>query len=114
KAFNITDGLDITWRQFTDALAAGLDCAKPRWSLPYWMASGIGLSLEQGYRALRRATGLSTQALLSRQAVQVLGCDQQFSNNRARELLGWQPRVDYEAGVEATLAWLRNDYLGSD
>jgi nucleoside-diphosphate-sugar epimerase len=113
EAFNVSDGLDVTWREFTDALAEGLDCAKPRWSMPYWMASGIGFSLEHGYRALRRTTGLSTQPLLSRQAVQVLGRDQRFSSARARELLGWEPRVDYEAGLEATLAWLRGDYLAS-
>jgi nucleoside-diphosphate-sugar epimerase len=109
EAFNITDGLDVTWRQFTDGLAEGLDCAKVRWSMPYWMANGIGFSLEHGYRALRRTTGLSAPALLSRQAVQVLGRDQAFSNRRARELLGWEPRVGYPAGLEATLAWLRSD-----
>jgi nucleoside-diphosphate-sugar epimerase len=114
NAFNVSDGLDVTWREFTTDLAEGLDCAKPRWSMPYWLASGVGFSLETGYRALRRATGLSTAALLSRQAVQVLGRNQRFSNSRARELLGWEPQVGYEAGLQATLAWLRDDYLRSD
>ncbi len=50
------------------------------WSLPYWMANGIGFSLEHGYRLLRRTTGLSAPPLLSRQAVQVLGNNQDFSN----------------------------------
>ena len=113
EAFNITDGLDVTWREFTDDLATGLGRAKVRWSMPYWLASGIGFSLEHGYRALRRMTGLTTAALLSRQAVQVLGRDQWFSNSRARELLGWEPRVGYEDGLAATLAWLRSDYLVS-
>ncbi len=27
QAFNVTDGLDVTWRQFTDDLAEGLGCA---------------------------------------------------------------------------------------
>jgi nucleoside-diphosphate-sugar epimerase len=46
--------------------------------------------------------------LLSRQAVHVLGCDQDFSNHKAMTVLGWEPRVDYRAGLEATLAWLRD------
>ena len=75
------------------------------------MANGIGFSLEHGYRLLRRTTGLSAPPLLSRQAVQVLGNNQHFSNRKARELLGWEPRVDYSAGLEATLSWLRNEYL---
>jgi acetylornithine/succinyldiaminopimelate/putrescine aminotransferase/nucleoside-diphosphate-sugar epimerase len=109
--FNISDGLDITWREFTDGLAEGLGFSKVRWSLPYWAANGVGFSLEHGYRLLRRATGMNAAPLLSRQAVQVLGRNQDFSTRTARELLGWEPRVDYSAGLEATLVWLRTEYL---
>lgn len=110
QAFNVSDGLDVTWRQFTDGLAEGLSCARVRWSMPYWVAGGLGFSLEHGYRLLRRTTGLSTAPLLSRQAVQVLGCNQNFSNRRARETLGWEPRVDYPTGLRETVAWLRAEY----
>ena len=110
-AFNVSDGLGITWREFTDGLAEGLGCSRVRWSLPYWLANGIGVSLEHGYRLLRRTTGLSAPPLLSRQAVQVLGNDQDFSNRKAREMLGWEPRVGYPAGLEATLTWLRTENL---
>ena len=110
-AFNVSDGLDITWREFTDGLAEGLGCSKVRWSLPYWLANSVGFSLEHGYRLLRKTFGLSAPPLLSRQAVQVLGKNQDFSNRKMRETLGWEPRVDYAAGLEATLAWLRTEYL---
>ncbi|HEV2981942.1 MAG TPA: aminotransferase class III-fold pyridoxal phosphate-dependent enzyme [Solirubrobacteraceae bacterium] len=111
RAFNVSDGLSVTWREFTDSLAEGLGFSKVRWSVPYWIAHGIGYSMEEGYRLLRRSTGLSSRPLLSRQAVQILGRNQSFSNQEARELLGWEPRVDYESGLEATLEWLRRDYL---
>jgi nucleoside-diphosphate-sugar epimerase len=107
QAFNVSDGLDVTWRQFTEGLADGLGCARVRWSVPYWAASGLGFSLEHGYRLLRRTTGFSTPPLLSRQAVQVLGCNQDFSNRRVRETLGWEPRVDYPTGLRETVEWLR-------
>jgi nucleoside-diphosphate-sugar epimerase len=70
------------------------------------VANGLGFSLEHGYRFLRRTTHLKTPPLLSRQAVHVLGKDQDFSNRKARELLGWKPRVGYEAGLRATIEWL--------
>lgn len=105
-AFNITDGLDVTWKQFTDDLASGLGCPPVRRSMPYPLAHAAGFSVEQGYRLLRQATRLSTRPLISRQAVQVLGKNQDFSNRRAREALGWTPRVGYQAGLEATIAWL--------
>jgi len=111
QTFNVSDGLDVTWREFTDGLAEGLGFSKVRWSLPYWVANGVGFSLEHGYRFLRKTTGMNAPPLLSRQAVQVLGTNQDFSNRSARELLGWEPRVDYSAGLEATVAWLRSEYL---
>lgn len=110
-AFNVSDGLNITWREFTNGLAEGLGCPQVRWSLPYRLANGIGFLLEHGYRLLRRSTGVSAPPLLSRQAVQVLGKNQDFSNRKLHETLGWQPRVDYATGLQATVAWLRTDYL---
>jgi nucleoside-diphosphate-sugar epimerase len=106
QTFNVSDGLDVTWRQLVDDLAVGLGAPRVRLSIPYWLAIAIGFTLEQGYRSLRRATGLSAPALLSRQAVQVLGRDQDFSNRKLRETLGWEPRVGYTDGLDATLAWL--------
>lgn len=110
-AFNVSDGLPITWRRLCDDLSGGLGAARVRWSLPYLIANGIGFSLEHGYRLLRRATGVTAPPLLSRQAVQVLGENQDFSNRRLRETLGWEPRVDYATGLAATLAWLRAEHL---
>jgi nucleoside-diphosphate-sugar epimerase len=110
EAFNVTDGLDVTWKQFADAIAEGLGCPAVRWTMPYWAATGLGFSLEHGYRLLRRTTRLRTRPLLSRQAVHVLGINQDFSNRKAREVLGWEPAVGYGAGLEATLEWLRVAY----
>ena len=106
QAFNVTDGLAVTWKQFTDDLANGLGCPPARRSMPYPVAHALGLSVEQGYRLVRRATGLTTRPLLSRQAVQVLGKNQDFSNHKAGEVLGWTPRTGYQAGLDATVAWL--------
>jgi polyketide synthase len=112
QAFNVSDGLPITWEAFITDLANGLGCAPPRWSIPYSVASGAGFTLEHCYRLVRRATGLRTRPLLSRQAVQVMGTSQDFSVRKAQEVIGWGPRVDYPAGLEATLSWLRAEHRG--
>lgn len=109
RVFNITDGSDVSWRRFVDDLAAGLGAPPARFNVPYPVAAGLALGLEHGYRALRRSTGLKTRALLSRQAVQLMGIDQSFSTASARELLGWEPRVDYQTGLRQTLDWLRSE-----
>lgn len=109
QAFNVTDQLDVTWRQFTDDLARGLECAGPRWSVPFGAANAVAFTLEHGYRLVRGATGLKTRPLLSRQAVHVLGTDQRFSSHKLRDMLGWEPRTSYAAGLARTVAWLRSE-----
>jgi nucleoside-diphosphate-sugar epimerase len=107
QVFNATDELEVTWRQLTNDLARGIGAPPARWSIPYPLAYGVGLALEQGYRLARRASGVGTRPLLSLQAVQVLGRDQRFSNRKAKALLGWEPRVGYADGLAATLEWLQ-------
>ena len=109
QAFNVTDGLPVTWRQFVDDLADGLGCRRVRWNLPFAVAHGVALLLEHTYRLVRRTARVETRPLLSRQAVHVLGRHQDFSNEKAKELLGWEPRIDYSAALAATLAWLREE-----
>jgi ornithine--oxo-acid transaminase len=112
QAFNVTDGLPVTWKQYTDALADGIGARPARLSLPLGVANGLGQTLERGYRAARRTTGVRAPALLSRQSVHILGHDQDFSNRKARDVLGWAPRVGYDEGMATTVAWLRDKYLG--
>jgi nucleoside-diphosphate-sugar epimerase len=113
EAFNLTDGLDITWKRFLGDLAESLGYPKPTRSLPYEVAFGIAFALEHGYRFLRRMTRVYTRPLLSRQAIHVLGRNQDFSNRKAREMLGWAPRVSYRDGLAATIKWLGEEYLTS-
>ena len=113
EAFNVVDGLDVTWAQFLSGIGQGLGYPRPWIKLNYRLAFAIAVALEEGYRALRRLTGLRTPPLLTRAAVQVLGVDQDFSNAKLRSVLGWQPRVDYQHGLAATVAWLRDDFLPS-
>ena len=108
EAFNVCDGVDVTWAGFTADLAEGLGSRAPRLSLPFHLARAIGRALEVSYRGVRGLTGLRLPALLSRQAVDVLGREQDFSTAKARALLGWEPRVDYATGLRATLDWLRD------
>ena len=63
QAFNVSDGLDVTWREFTDGLAEGLGCPQVRWSMPYWMAQRHRLLARARLpAAARRTTGLTRAA----------------------------------------------------
>jgi oxidoreductase len=106
QAFNVTDGLFITWRQFLEDLAAGIGAPKPQLSLPYPIAFFVGTTLELVYRGLRKLTGLQTRPLLSRQAVHVMGTSQAFSAKKIQQQLNHQTTLDYASGLQHTVAWL--------
>ena len=55
------------------------------------------------------ALGWCLPPLLARQAVHVLGRNQSFSNRKARDLLGWEPRTSLEDGLRETIEWDRTN-----
>jgi len=103
RAYNLTDGLDVTWGQLTNALAALLGKSPVRRSAPRTPAYAAGWLLE-GWARLRRQ---SARPLLTRMAVEFTGTDQSFPADRARRELGWSPRVGFDEGMQRVRAWLQ-------
>ncbi len=99
EAINLTEGRAYPWKQLFGAYARMLGVPHLR-SVPYpvaWLA---------GWWAELRARGSGRPPGLSRGAVRSLRSDNSFSNSKARELLGWEPRVDLVEGLRRTEAWL--------
>ena len=100
EAINLTDGDPVSWRDFFGTYGRMLNIDSFP-SAPYVVAWLIGL-----YNELR--AGLKGQkASLNRGAVKALRSDSSFSNEKARTLLGWEPKVDLNEGMKLTEAWLR-------
>lgn len=115
----------VTWREFIEAFGAFID-PPPRWqALPaeavrrYWEAHppvvprpGIpGLA----HRVVRKLAGLVVPpspppwpplGRLQRETISI-----HFRNDRARQLLGWAPQLDFAQGVACTRAALRAEGL---
>ncbi|MBS4051239.1 MAG: NAD-dependent epimerase/dehydratase family protein [Methylomonas sp.] len=110
EAFNVSDASAVTWAEFVDGIAQDLGVRYRKISLPYSVAFKLGHGLESSYRQLRRLTGCQVQALLSRQAVQVMGIPQDFSIEKAGSHLGFAPVVGFEEGIKKSVQWLRADF----
>ncbi len=100
EAINLTDNEPVPWRDFFGAYGRMLNIDSFP-SVPYPVAWLIGL-----YHELK--AGLQgKKASLNRGAVNALRSDNSFSNQKARALLGWEPKVDLNEGMKQTEAWLR-------
>jgi nucleoside-diphosphate-sugar epimerase len=102
RAYNIEDGLGVTWRGFTNRLAMMLALAPVRTRIPRRVAYVAGWALESWGRLRNQ----SSRPLVTRMSVELLGTDQSFSNERARLELGWYPAVGFEQGMSRMQPWL--------
>ncbi len=103
RAYNVSDGSRVTWRQYVDRLAEIVDVPSPRVVVPYRLAYAIGWAMERVYGALR----IQARPLLTRMAAELFGTDQGFSIERARRELGYEPQVGFGEGMRRVGAWLR-------
>ncbi len=89
---NVCDGVPTTFREYFGRLAAHAGLPAPR-SLPSVLLRPAFAALATGFQLVGRTPPAAPSALdfLRRPHV--------YSNARARELLGWAPRVDLAAGI---------------
>ena len=103
QAYNATDGSDITWRQYISRLAEILGTNSPRVAIPYRLAYLLGWTMEKIYGALRS----ESLPLLTRMAAELFGTNQGFPIDKARQELGYEPKVGFEEGMQQVKIWLR-------
>ena len=102
QAYNVSDGSDITWRQYVNRLAEIVGVPHPRIVLPYRMAYLSGWALEKAYGALH----IKSRPLMTRMTAELFGTNQGFSVNKARRDLGYEPEIDFDEGMCSVAMWL--------
>jgi nucleoside-diphosphate-sugar epimerase len=101
QVYNLTDGEFISKRQFIEAVADGANVARPSRSVPLWIARLGAWFME---RRARRA-GATEAPRLTQARLKFLGLNLDFSIQKARSELGYQPRVHFADGIKQTMAW---------
>jgi nucleoside-diphosphate-sugar epimerase len=101
RAYNLCSEGELTQRQFLDALTEALGQAPVRRRMPFWLAHAGGFVSE----VIGRAIFLKRPPHITRYGVGLVGRPTRFSTARAREELGWRPRVGARDGLRRTLDW---------
>jgi len=104
QAFIITDGMEINWKTFTDALADEMELKRPSLSAPFGLVYSIAFLMERIYKILR----ISTPPLLTRYRVSNGGRDYYFSIKKAEKFLGYKPLINFSEAVKRTVEWYKN------
>jgi nucleoside-diphosphate-sugar epimerase len=107
EAYNITDGTRTTLREFVTFVAEYLGLEPPKRSIPPAVAWTLCYAME-GFAKLTRA---KEPPRLNRGRMKFLYYNQHYSIEKAKRELGYEPRLDYRAGLPPSLDWFREENL---
>lgn len=103
QVYNLASEGVINQREFLAALTSALGVPMVRRRFPYWLAMTGGFLAE----CVGRALHFQRPPRLTRYAVALISRTTRFRIDRAREHLGWQPRIHPLEGLRQVLAWYR-------
>lgn len=109
RTYFVVNDEPVTQRAYLEELAAALGVAPSFRRVPYALARGLAAGAEWAFRSAR----LPGPPPLTRFGVRLLGGDTRISIRRAREELGFAPRVGVREGVQRSVAWYRGARRGA-
>ncbi|MPZ24103.1 MAG: NAD-dependent epimerase/dehydratase family protein [Dehalococcoidia bacterium] len=105
RAFNINGPEDVTWGRLLDAVARAMGTAPTAAPvIPVRLARTAAWAVEQWW-SIRKKEGSPP---LNRFIIDAIGRDSPVDISRARNELGWEPRVGLQEGVRRAVADLRS------
>ena len=102
RAYTVWDGDPVSFRDYFNKLAEATGGRKPR-RLPRPLLTAIAGAAE----AIARMRG--TPPAFGRHGITFVDRRGTASNRRAREELGWEPKVALDEGVRRSAAWVREE-----
>jgi 2-alkyl-3-oxoalkanoate reductase len=111
EVFNVTDGPRVSKKQFVGRVAELAGLKPPRRKIPLWLAWTLAILMER--RAKRRKS--TTPPLVNKARYKFLGLNLDFSIEKARRLLGYEPPFTTDQGLVASMdEFLKAREAGAD
>ena len=103
--FNVTDPRLVTKREFVGTIAEGVGLKPPSRSVPLPVAKVVARVLESVWRWRKK----DTPPILSQARIKFLGLNLDFSSERARRRLGYDPQHDFADAMATTMQAFSSD-----
>ena len=103
EVFNVTDGGRVSKRQFIGKVAELDGLKPPRRRIPLWLARFLAGAMER--RAKRK--GATEPPLVNKARYKFLGLNLDYSIEKARTILGYNPPFTTEQGLAAAMSSLK-------
>ena len=103
EIFNITDNRLVSRREFIGTICEAAGIPTPAGKVPLPVAKVLANLMEGAYRLLRKKEA----PLLSSARIKFLGLNLDYSIDKARRQLGYDPATDFTDAMRTTIAWSR-------
>ncbi len=100
EVFNLTDGQSVTKKQFVGRVAELAGLKPPTRRLPLKMAKFLATVVEGG----AKLRGAKNPPIINKARFKFLGLNLDYSIEKARRVLGYQPPFTFEQGIERAMA----------
>jgi nucleoside-diphosphate-sugar epimerase len=107
EKYNITDGRLVSKREFMTTIAEGAGYEIPQGAVALPVARVLAKLMEASWKLL----GKKEAPLLSNARIKFMGLNLDFSIEKAKHRLGYQPAVDFTQGMQNTVEWFRKQEL---
>jgi nucleoside-diphosphate-sugar epimerase len=104
QIYNVAPSGEIRIRDFADAMARAFGRPEPKLFVPFRLVYIIG-AVAEAWARLRRVKEVP---FLTRSAIMYLNKETLADASKAREELGWEPRVPVEEGTRLYAEWRRS------
>lgn len=101
QAYNLSSAGEVSQVHLLNTMTDALQLPRIQKHVPFWLAFRWAFLSEFFARMFRRRN----PPTLTRKAISLVGRPTQFSTEKARTQLGWQPQVPIEEGIQRTLEW---------
>ena len=104
QIYNLTDGEFVSKRRFIEAVADAMGLPRPWRAPPLWLARFLTWCSE----SWARLRGAKEAPLFTRARLKFLGLNLDFSIEKAKRELGYQPRTSFDDAMYETMAYYKN------
>ena len=104
ETFNIRDERLVSREEFIGAISDYLGKPRPR-RVPLWLAKTLVGPIE----GIARRRGRKDAPMLTRARIKFLTLNLDFSIAKAKQKLGYQPKVDFRDGMREALDWAKQN-----
>lgn len=101
QTYNITDGKCVTKREFFETICQLTRLPKPLLTYPMWFAKSLCRGFELGGKVL----GITP--ILNMARLKFMGLNLDYSIEKAKTELGYNPSTSFDQGIRQTIDWLR-------